>query len=82
MISKLVSQIFGKLIILLLSTALVFNLTSCLVLVPKDNGKHKGWYKNPKNPHNPKHGKGKGKGKNNELSSTDNPLNIELEIHP
>ncbi|MBC5775555.1 hypothetical protein H8S95_15870 [Pontibacter sp. KCTC 32443] len=34
----------------------------------KDNGLHKGWYKNPNNPHhpnttNPGHTKGKGKGK-------------------
>ena len=25
-------------------------------VVKKDNGKHKGWYKNPNNPHNPAHG--------------------------
>jgi hypothetical protein len=32
--------------------------SSCAVFVgPKhDNGKHKGWYKNPNNPHNPAHG--------------------------
>jgi hypothetical protein len=38
------------------------------VLHKKDNGKHKGWYKNPNNPHhpnstNPGNSKGKGKGK-------------------
>ena len=31
----------------------LFSVTSCVVLVKKDNGNHKGWYKNPKNPHNP-----------------------------
>lgn len=25
-------------------------------VIKKDNGKHKGWYKNPHNPHNPAHG--------------------------
>ena len=42
------------------------------VVVKKDNGKHLGWYKNKKNPHNPNttnpgnnkdKGKSKGKGK-------------------
>lgn len=27
-------------------------------VVKKDNGKHKGWYKNPKNPHHPSHSSG------------------------
>ena len=34
---------------------LLFSATSCVVLVPAqhhDNGKHKGWYKSPNNPHN------------------------------
>jgi hypothetical protein len=39
--------------ILILLTAFVAATNSCKV-VKKDNGKHKGWYKNPKNPHNPK----------------------------
>lgn len=35
----------------------LFSTTSCVVfLEKKDNGKHKGWYKNPKNPHHPGHG--------------------------
>ena len=29
-------------------------ISSCVVLTKHDNGQHKGWYKNPKNPHNPK----------------------------
>jgi hypothetical protein len=27
-------------------------------VVKKDNGKHKGWYKNPNNPHHPSHNGG------------------------
>lgn len=27
--------------------------TSCVVLVKRDNGRHKGWFKHPQNPHNP-----------------------------
>jgi hypothetical protein len=34
--------------------------TSCIML-KHDNGKHKGWYKNPNNPHNPASPKGPGK---------------------
>lgn len=45
--------------------------TSCVyrtTVVKKDNGKHKGWFKNPNNPHhpnstNPGNAKGKSKGK-------------------
>jgi hypothetical protein len=37
--------------------AALFSNTSCIVAnrtaVRHDNGKHKGWYKNPNNPHNP-----------------------------
>jgi len=39
-----------------------FSTTSCVVFVKKDNGKHKGWYKNTNNPHNPNSTKQKGKG--------------------
>ncbi|UKN02276.1 hypothetical protein K6119_01925 [Paracrocinitomix mangrovi] len=28
--------------------------SSCTVSIRHDNGKHKGWYKNPKNPHHPR----------------------------
>jgi hypothetical protein len=37
--------------------------SSCMVLHTKDNGKHKGYYKNPKNPHNENYmDQGKSKG--------------------
>ena len=39
--------------ILVLCMGLLFSATSCVVLVKKDNGKHKGWFKNSNNPHNP-----------------------------
>jgi hypothetical protein len=51
---------------ILLSMILVINLTSCFLIVneKKDNGQHKGWYKNTNNPHNiltTKKGHGNGK---------------------
>ncbi|MES2764058.1 MAG: hypothetical protein V4677_17715 [Bacteroidota bacterium] len=44
--------------------------SSCIVVHKKDNGKHKGWYKNSNNPHNPNttnpgNGKVKSKGNSN-----------------
>jgi hypothetical protein len=36
-----------------LSLLLLCSFSSCLVVTKTDNGKHKGWYKNPHNPHNP-----------------------------
>ncbi|MBK7133631.1 MAG: hypothetical protein IPH69_12660 [Bacteroidales bacterium] len=39
--------------VLVLCALFLLSTTSCVVLVKKDNGNHKGWYKNPKNPHNP-----------------------------
>jgi len=55
-----------RIIALLLPASIL--LGSCVVVTPvkHDNGKHKGWYKNPKNPHHPAHGateKGKSKKK-------------------
>jgi len=49
-------------------TVLLMSQTSCIVLSRKDNGNHKGWFKNSNNPHhpqttNPGHTKGKSKGK-------------------
>jgi hypothetical protein len=42
----------------------LFSTSSCVV--KKDNGKHKGWFKNPNNPHNPAHtGKSNGNGNGN-----------------
>lgn len=39
--------------------------TACVVVYKKDNGKRKGWNKNPNNPHHPNStNPGKSKGKN------------------
>jgi flagellar basal body-associated protein FliL len=46
-------------ILIVLSMVILMGTQSCLVLTKKDNGKHKGWYKNKKNPHNPKHNNSK-----------------------
>ncbi len=57
---------FRTVIILALCAGLLFSVTSCTVFVKKDNGKHKGWFKNPNNPHNQDStnpGKSKGKSK-------------------
>lgn len=51
---------------LALSIGLLLGPTSCTVFFTKDNGKHKGFYKNPKNRHNPNYmdaGKSNGKRK-------------------
>lgn len=59
----------SSILLILASILLLISSTSCIVLYPhKDNGKHKGWYKNSNNPHNPNStnpghsGKSKGKG--------------------
>jgi hypothetical protein len=57
---------FKTLAALLILTGLLFNNSSCVV-VKKDNGKHKGWFKNRNNPHHPNTtnpGKAKGRSKN------------------
>lgn len=42
--------------ILIVCIGLLFSASSCtIVYFKKDNGKHRGWYKNPNNPHNPRH---------------------------
>lgn len=47
-------KIYKAIASLLLVTVLLLNLTSCLVIhQPKDNGKHKGWFKSQHNPHHP-----------------------------
>ena len=46
---------------ILLCTLLLFGATGCYTTGKKDNGNHKGWYKNTNNPHNPKSKKNKGK---------------------
>jgi len=56
---------FKTIAILIMLATFLFSNSSCVVFYKKDNGKHKGWFKNPKNPHNPtstKPGKGNGKG--------------------
>jgi ABC-type oligopeptide transport system substrate-binding subunit len=42
---------FKTLIALILCMGLLISSTSCSVHFAKDNGKHKGWYKNSNNPH-------------------------------
>ena len=52
--------------VVIMSAGLLLGTSSCFIAVSKDNGQHKGWYKNPNNPHNPNTtnpGKAKGKGK-------------------
>jgi hypothetical protein len=41
--------------VLVLCMGLLIGATSCVVLVKEDNGRHKGWFKNPRNRHNPRH---------------------------
>jgi len=40
-------------VILSLGIGLLLSTTSCVVMTPKDNGNHKGYYKNSNNPHHP-----------------------------
>ena len=44
---------FRTIFISVLCLGLLFSTISCAVILQKDNGKHKGWYKNTNNPHNP-----------------------------
>lgn len=39
--------------VIVLCLGILFSTTSCLVLVEKDNGRHRGWHNNSNNPHNP-----------------------------
>jgi hypothetical protein len=62
------TSIIFRSIAILIFPALLISQTSCIVFYKKDNGKHKGWYKNPNNPHhqnstNPGKSKGNSKGK-------------------
>lgn len=55
---------FKTIAILIILTTFLFSNSSCVMVHTTDNGKHKGWFKNPKNPHNPNStnpGKGNGK---------------------
>lgn len=45
-------KIFKSIAVLALFAGLAGGSASCVV-IKKDNGKHKGWYKNPNNPHHP-----------------------------
>jgi hypothetical protein len=56
-----------KISILIFIVASMLFSASCVVVTPHDNGKHKGWYKNPGNPHN---NNSKKQGKSNNKSST------------
>jgi hypothetical protein len=56
---------FKTIAIFIVLTVFLFSNSSCVVYHKKNNGKHKGWYKNPKNPHNPHStNPGRGNGKN------------------
>ena len=48
-------KILRYIIVTGLCVLLLIHLTSCVVRVSKDNGKHKGWYKNSHNPHHRKY---------------------------
>ncbi|MES2617530.1 MAG: hypothetical protein V4613_06620 [Bacteroidota bacterium] len=56
-----------KLLLKIVPIALLLFLTACVTYYPKtvkrNNGNHYGWYKNPRNPHNPNSYKPKPKGK-------------------
>ncbi|MDP1800753.1 MAG: hypothetical protein Q8L81_05345 [Bacteroidota bacterium] len=59
-----------RFISIIIFTVILISQTSCVSFYTKDNGKHKGWYKNSNNPHHPNstnpgnsHGKSKGKSK-------------------
>ncbi len=59
-------KLFKQFALAALCAGFLFSATSCAVMVRKDNGKHKGWYKNSNNPHHPfttNPGKAKGKSK-------------------
>jgi len=61
---------FRALAMLLLCMGLLFSTSSCAVFVTRDNGHHRGWHKNPNNPHhsystNPGKSKGSYKNQNN-----------------
>ncbi|WP_242916255.1 hypothetical protein [Pontibacter liquoris] len=46
-----------------------------------DNGKHKGWYKNPNNPHHPSHNKGKGQNTTVIIHNEDQRSSYQREDH-
>lgn len=42
-----------RLIAIIIFTGLFISQTSCVVINKKKTGNHKGWFKNPNNPHHP-----------------------------
>ena len=53
---------------MVLCLVFLFSTTSCTVVLKKDNGKHRGWYKSPATPNPPTViNPGKSKGKQNKL---------------
>ncbi len=44
---------FRAFLLLALIAGFLFTGISCAVIVKSNNGNHKGWYKNPNNPHHP-----------------------------
>ena len=58
-------QYFRHILCMVLVLSISFACTRKTVVVQqkKDNGKHKGWYKNPNNPHHPASTKHQSKGK-------------------
>lgn len=60
-------RIFRLFVIMMVAMLFLFCSTSCVILPKRDNGRHKGWQKNSKNPHhrnNTKPGKSIGEQKN------------------
>jgi len=61
-------KVKAMLILIVFIVGLLISSASCVVLVKEDNGRHRGWFKNPKNPHNvfysePQKGKSRGNNK-------------------
>ncbi len=70
----------ARFITLIIFIVVLFFTSSCVVLLKENNGKHKGWYKNTNNPHNPKstkRGKDRGKSSRFEPKSIINKENTE-----
>ncbi len=60
-----------KFTLLILYIVLILGVTGCYVTGKKDNGNHKGWFKNTNNPHNPGYKNSKSSKKNKK--SKENP---------
>lgn len=55
----------GHKFLLLTVLTFCFSISTRCTVVKHDNGKHKGWFKNPNNPHNPLHASKGNPGKGN-----------------